>query len=127
MANQEKSKAMLTELNAMGMRLAIDDFGIGYSSLSYLKDFPVHYLKIDRSFTISSIASASNASITRAIIAVAKGLNLRVIAEGVETEAQEAFLRSEGCDQLQGYFFAKPMPARQMEPILAEMSRIDQI
>lgn len=127
MANQEKSKAMLKELSAMGMQLAIDDFGIGYSSLSYLKDFPVHYLKIDRSFTISSVLSASNASITRAIIAVAKGLNLSVIAEGVETAAQEAFLRAEGCDQVQGYFFARPMPAHQLEPILADMDRIDRI
>jgi diguanylate cyclase (GGDEF)-like protein/PAS domain S-box-containing protein len=101
--------AVLNELIALGIKLSIDDFGTGYSSLSYLRHFPVSRLKIDKSFINSVTTNSSDAAITAAIIGMAKQLNLRVIAEGVETEAQFAFLRDHGCDEIQGYYFSKPL------------------
>jgi EAL domain-containing protein (putative c-di-GMP-specific phosphodiesterase class I) len=101
--------AVLNDLSALGVKLSIDDFGPGYSSLSYLRHFPVSRLKIDKSFINSAATNPSDAAITTAIISMAKQLNLRVIAEGVETEDQFAFLRDHGCDELQGYYFSKPL------------------
>lgn len=100
---------VLQDLKAMGVRLAIDDFGTGYSSLSYLRQFPVSKLKIDRSFVQDVALNPDDAAITAAIISMAKSLNLRVIAEGVEDEAQMAFLREHRCDEIQGYYFSKPL------------------
>jgi EAL domain-containing protein (putative c-di-GMP-specific phosphodiesterase class I) len=100
---------VLQDLKAMGVRLAIDDFGTGYSSLSYLRQFPVSKLKIDRSFVHDVALNPDDAAITAAIISMAKSLNLRVIAEGVEDEAQMAFLREHRCDEIQGYYFSKPL------------------
>ena len=101
----------LTKLHDMGIKLAIDDFGTGYSSLSYLKKFPVHKLKIDRAFIKDVTTDKDDATIARTIIHLGQAMNLEIIAEGVETEAQLAFLRDEGCQQVQGFLFAKPMPS----------------
>ncbi len=101
----------LTKLDAMGIKLAIDDFGTGYSSLSYLKKFPVHKLKIDRAFIMDVTTDKDDATIARTIIHLGQAMNLEIIAEGVETEDQLDFLRKEGCEQVQGFLFAKPMPS----------------
>jgi diguanylate cyclase (GGDEF)-like protein/PAS domain S-box-containing protein len=103
--------SVLQELKAMGLTLAIDDFGTGYSSFSYLKRFPVDKLKIDRSFVRDVAVNPDDAAITTAIISMAKSLNLEVIAEGVENEAQMSFLRAHQCDEIQGYYFSKPLAA----------------
>jgi EAL domain-containing protein (putative c-di-GMP-specific phosphodiesterase class I) len=96
----------LQALARLGVRLSLDDFGTGYSSLSYLKRFPIGKLKIDRSFIKGLPDDASDAAIVRAIVQVARALEKRVIAEGVETEPQRAFLQSIGCDQFQGYLYS---------------------
>ena len=111
---------MLEELRTMGLKLAIDDFGTGYSSLSYLRQFPVSKLKIDRSFVQDVVLNSDDAAITAAIISMAKGLNLKVIAEGVETGAQMAFLRAHQCDEIQGYYFSRPLTADKVAEKLAE-------
>jgi diguanylate cyclase (GGDEF)-like protein/PAS domain S-box-containing protein len=109
LSNADLTFPVLQELKAMGLKLAIDDFGTGYSSLSYLRQFPVHKLKIDRSFIQCVGVSADDASITAAIINLGRSLNLKVIAEGVETEEQMSFLREHQCDEIQGYYFSKPL------------------
>ena len=110
--------AVLHELKAMGIQLAMDDFGTGYSSFSSLRQFPIDMLKIDMSF-VQGIASApENAAITRAIIAMAHGLEIKAIAEGVESSEQDHFLRSLDCDEEQGYLFGRPLPAHRMTGLL---------
>src|ERR1700742_1856722 len=110
MHDAPKLVAMLDELKELGVKIAVDDFGTGYSSLSYLKRFPVDRLKVDRSFVSDIGMSGDDETITSAIIALAHSLNLQVIAEGVETSTQLDFLKERACDEMQGYFFAKPMP-----------------
>ncbi|MDR5853567.1 EAL domain-containing protein [Caballeronia sp. LZ062] len=118
MRNAEDAVMMLSELSALGIGIAIDDFGTGYSSLSYLKRFPVHRLKIDRSFVADIGSSGDDETITSAIIALAHSLELQVIAEGVETPAQHDFLRERDCDEMQGYLFSRPMPQEAIPGLL---------
>jgi diguanylate cyclase (GGDEF)-like protein/PAS domain S-box-containing protein len=109
LANADVTLSVLKELKSMGVTLAIDDFGTGYSSFNYLRQFRVSKLKIDRSFIRDIAVNPDDAAITTAIISMAKSLNLKVIAEGVEDEAQMTFLRAHQCDEIQGYYFSKPL------------------
>ncbi|WP_454824611.1 sensor domain-containing protein [Paraburkholderia xenovorans] len=118
MRNAEEAVSMLNELHALGIGLAIDDFGTGYSSLSYLKRFPVDRLKIDRSFVSDIGISGDDETITSAIIALAHSLKLQVIAEGVETSAQLDFLKERACDEMQGFYFAKPLSTDAISELL---------
>ncbi|HVQ03790.1 MAG TPA: EAL domain-containing protein, partial [Burkholderiaceae bacterium] len=111
MHNVERALQVLGSLKAMGVRLAIDDFGTGYSSLAQLKRFPIDTLKVDRSFIRELPADTEDKAIAEAIIAMGKTLSLTVVAEGVETPEQKAFLRERACDQMQGYHFSKPIAA----------------
>lgn len=107
--------AVMDDLHACGVRMSIDDFGTGYSSFSYLKKFKVYKLKIDQSFVRDICHDTDDSTIVTAIIQMARSLGLQTIAEGVETEAQLAFLREQGCAEVQGYYFSKPLPANQFE------------
>ena len=120
MRDTGEAASVLRSLKALGIHLSIDDFGTGYSSLSYLKRFPLDVLKIDRSFVKDVIDDPNDAAITCAIIALAHGLNLEAVAEGVETRAQLEFLRAHGCDEVQGYYFSPPVWAEQLEPMLVK-------
>ncbi|MDB5928408.1 MAG: hypothetical protein JWR60_115, partial [Polaromonas sp.] len=111
----EVTLARMGTLKALGVTLALDDFGMGYSSLSVLKRLPLDQLKIDRSFVAEVLTDRADAAISRTIITLAHNLNLQVVAEGVETQAQLEFLIAEGCDQFQGYLFARPLPIAQLE------------
>lgn len=113
----------LRRLKAMGLRLSIDDFGTGYSSLAYLKQFPVDALKVDRSFVKDMPGADDDAAIASAIIAMAHSLRLEVVAEGVETQAQLAFLAERGCEYVQGFLIAQPLPARELEALLTRPAR----
>ena len=115
----EAARLTLERLRAIGVSIAIDDFGTGYSSLGYLTRFPIHVLKIDRSFIHDLPGNTGNLNITRAIIAMARGLELVAVAEGVETEAQADLLRRENCDILQGYLYGKPMPEADFSRLLS--------
>ncbi len=124
MHNVEAVAAILAELKEMGISLAMDDFGTGYSSLSCLKRFPFDKLKIDQSFVREITTAPDSAAIARTVIAMAHSLNLKVIAEGVETEGQLNYLRRNDCDEMQGYYFSRPVPAADFERLLREGRRL---
>ncbi len=119
LSNAENSRSMLQNLANLGLRLSIDDFGTGYSSLSYLQALPVRRLKIDRSFIEAITVNPRDAAIVAAVISMGHSLDLEVLAEGVETEEQLAFLQAHNCDEIQGYYFSKPLEA----DVLAEKVR----
>ena len=118
MRNAESAVTLLQKLKDMGIHISIDDFGTGYSSLAYLKRFPIDSLKIDRSFVTDVPKDAGDVAINVAIIAMAHSLGLKVVAEGVETQEQLDFLRKQGCDEMQGYYFSKPLPVEQVTALL---------
>jgi len=118
MHNPEQATQTLEELKAMGISLSIDDFGTGYSSLSYLKRFPLDCVKIDRSFIKDIPVDADDMAITKGVIALGHSLRLKVVAEGVETAEQLDFLRANDCDELQGFFFSKPLPSEEVTTFL---------
>lgn len=120
MADPLGAIAVMDDLHERGIRMSIDDFGTGYSSLSYLKRFQVYKLKIDQSFVHDISEDPEDRAIVSAIISLASGLGMQTIAEGVETEGQLAFLREKGCNEVQGYYFSKPLPAEQFEAFVRE-------
>ena len=118
MQEPENVTAILRRFHELGVQLSVDDFGTGYSSLAYLKRFPVQKLKIDQSFVRDLSTDADDASIVKAVVVIAKSLGLKVVAEGVETQAQLAFLAKLDCDEYQGYYFSKPVPATEFRSAL---------
>jgi EAL domain-containing protein (putative c-di-GMP-specific phosphodiesterase class I) len=115
MEDPETALAHLARLAALGVRLSVDDYGAGQASLAYVKTLPIHELKIDRMFVRSLASSPKDAAIVQSTVALGHALGLAVVAEGVETEADLAWLRQTGCDIAQGYWLAKPMPVEEFE------------
>ncbi|MCK4507089.1 MAG: EAL domain-containing protein, partial [Desulfuromonadales bacterium] len=111
MQNVDYAVCVLTELKKLGVHLSVDDFGTGYSSLSYLKKFPIDLLKIDRSFITDIPKDSDDIAIVSAVVSMAHNLNLKVLAEGVETLEQKDFLHSVSCDEFQGFYFSRPVAA----------------
>ena len=127
MRDADRVAALLGDLKRLGVSLSMDDFGTGYSSLSYLKRFPFDKLKIDKSFVRDITCDPDNAAIAKAIIAMAHSIHLKVIAEGVETQGQLEYLRSHGCDEMQGYYFSRPVPALDFESLLRERRQLPEL
>lgn len=125
MSNVSETQIFLKQLKAIGIHLSIDDFGTGYSSLSYLKQFSVDKLKIDKSFIDNVVIDANDAVIVQATIAMAHSMGLKVIAEGVETQVQAAYLKKLQCDQIQGYYFSRPLPADEIAQLLSVGTTLD--
>ncbi len=123
MHDVESTINTLKGLKKMGVKLAIDDFGTGYSSLAYLKLFPIDHLKIDRSFVFNISSDANDAAIANSVVVLAHSMNLKVVAEGVETAEQLEILRKQGCDYVQGYFFSKPLSAKEFVPFFEPIFR----
>ncbi len=120
-SDPEETKARLEELRSLGVRLALDDFGSGYSSLSYLQRLPFDKLKVDRGFVAGLAASANGGVIIQAVVALGRALGMSVLVEGVETEEQRILLRLAGCEEMQGYLFSRPVPREQIDQLLAGM------
>jgi EAL domain-containing protein (putative c-di-GMP-specific phosphodiesterase class I) len=116
MQNTSRTIATLHRLREMGVQIAIDDFGTGHSSLNYLRSFPIDSVKIDQEFVQEIEGSAPDRAIVSAVIGMARGLRLRVTAEGVETAEQLEFLREQGCEEVQGFLFGEPVPATAFQP-----------
>ena len=123
MIDPEAARRTLDYLKALGMKLSIDDFGTGYSSLAYLKRFPLDTLKIDASFVRDVTSDADDANITRTVIAMAHNLRLNVVAEGVETAEQLAFLAEHGCDLYQGYYLSRPLSTSACSDLASRLPR----
>jgi EAL domain-containing protein (putative c-di-GMP-specific phosphodiesterase class I) len=122
MSNFEEGRLQLAALANQGIKISIDDFGTGHSSLSYLHCLPIQALKIDRSFIQQMVDSQESKAIVRAIIAMAQSLELEVVAEGVETEAQLSAVTTAGCDRAQGYFFSRPLDRHAVAALLRDMA-----
>ena len=118
MRNVTRAVRVLDAIQSRGIRLAIDDFGTGYSSMSLMKQFPIDTIKIDRSFVRDLPRDSEDQAIAQAIISMGKALGMTVVAEGVETAEQQAFLRDHRCDEMQGFLFSKPLPPRELEKLL---------
>jgi EAL domain-containing protein (putative c-di-GMP-specific phosphodiesterase class I) len=118
--NPDEMLKRIEDLHNLGVRIALDDFGSGYSNLGYLQRFPLDKLKIDRSFVAALGASANGGVIIQAIVALGRALELSVLAEGVETEKQRVLLRLAGCDEMQGFLFAKPAPPQAIDRLLVQ-------
>ncbi len=118
MEDIEHAIHMMERISQSGITIAMDDFGTGYSSLAYLKRFPLHTLKVDRTFVAQLTMDSDDAKIVSTIITMANGLGLKVVAEGVEMREQVEFLKGKGCDSLQGYYFSRPVSAEEAEALL---------
>ncbi|MDP2834744.1 MAG: EAL domain-containing protein [Pseudomonadota bacterium] len=125
MQDAESTITILHKLRALGVQFSIDDFGTGYSSLSYLKRFPIDRIKIDQSFVREIISSAEDAAVSQAIISLAHSLNLKTVAEGVETAEQQEFLRMLQCDEIQGFHFSRPEPEQEISKLLREGVKLE--
>lgn len=125
MADRERARAILTQLRDSGIQIAVDDFGTGYSSLSYLRDLPIDELKLDRTFVFPMTDDAHAAALVASTISLAHSLGLRLAAEGVETQVALSELTRLGCDQAQGYFISRPVPAAELEHLLSNHSDSD--
>ena len=123
MRNVARAVRVLDAIQSRGIRLAIDDFGTGYSSMSLMKQFPIDTIKIDRSFVRDLPRDSEDQAIAQAIISMGKALGMTVVAEGVETAEQQAFLRDHRCDEMQGYLFSKPLPPRELAKLAALAAR----
>jgi EAL domain-containing protein (putative c-di-GMP-specific phosphodiesterase class I) len=127
MRDVEKTLRVLRGIKAIGVRIAIDDFGIGYSSLASLKQFPLDSIKIDRSFIHDFASVAEDQALTEAIIAMGRTLSLTVVAQGVETKEQADFLRQNACDEFQGFYLDKPMQADRIAELIRAQPDIPDI
>ena len=121
----ETTLAVLHQLRALGIRIAMDDFGTGYSSLTYLQCFPFDKIKIDRSFVKDITENVGSLNIVRAVAALASGMGMAATAEGVETKEQLERITQEGCTEMQGYFFSRPLPARDIERLFMARQKPD--
>jgi EAL domain-containing protein (putative c-di-GMP-specific phosphodiesterase class I) len=126
MREPEEAVKLLRDLKAIGVRLTIDDFGTGYSSLAYLKRLPIDCVKIDASFIRGIPVDASDVAITETVIAMSRSLGLKVVAEGVETLDQARFLQQRGCDEMQGFYFSRPLPAEELAAYLREVPALEE-
>jgi EAL domain-containing protein (putative c-di-GMP-specific phosphodiesterase class I) len=124
MEQPEEAVQVLSELKEIGISISVDNFGTGYSSFSYLKRFPIDRLKIDRRFVQGVATDPGDAAITAAIIAMAHSLKLIAVAKGVETAEQFAFLKSHGCDEVQGFYYRDPLPAQALETLLQSLTTV---